>query len=264
MTAAAPADRSTASPSDAYRDRLQARRAAVARLARIDAAIGWMRLAVVVVAIAVAVAAFKGGQISGLWLLAPAAAFLVLIVVHDRFIHRGEQAARAVRLYEDGIARLEDRAPPGDGRSRRFSDERHPYAADLDLFGAGSLYERLSTARTTMGEETLAAWLKAPASPDEVRARQRAIAELAPRLDLKEDLAVMGTDLRAEVNPKTLAAWAAGPPLPLPRGIPGGLAGARAVTAVLGAAITAALVAGSPGAPARSRSPRGSCSAAPG
>jgi len=244
MTVAETVDRSTPTPSDVYLRRLQARRAAVGRLARIDAAIGWARLAVVITAIAIAVVAFKGGQISGLWLLAPVVAFLLLIVVHDRFIRRGEQAARAVRLYEDGLARIDDRAPPGDGRSRRFNDERHPYAADLDLFGAGSLFERLSTARTTMGEETLAAWLKTPAPPGEARARQQAIAELAPRLDLKEDLSVLGTDLRVEVNPKTLAAWAAGPPLPVPRGVPGGLAGARVVTALLGAAITAALLAG--------------------
>ena len=235
---------STASPFDDYAGRREARRAAVAGLARVDAAIGWIRLVVVVAAIAIAVVAFKGGQISGLWLLAPAVSFLVLVVVHDRFIHKGERAARAVRLYDEGLARLEDRAPPGDGRSRRFADEGHPYATDLDLFGAGSLYERLSTARTSMGEETLAAWLKAPAPAGEIRARQQAIAELAPRLDLKEDLAVMGTDLRAEVNPKTLAAWAAGPALPLPAGFPGSLAGTRAVSALLGAAITAALVAG--------------------
>src|SRR5205085_5312810 len=141
------------------------------------------------------------------------------MVFHDRVIRRRARAERAVRLYEEGIARIEDRAPPGDGHSRRFGDEAHPYAVDLDLFGEGSLFERLSTARTSMGEETLAAWLKAPAAPADVTLRQQAVVELAPRLDLKEDLAVMGMDLRADVNPKTLAAWAGGPHLPLPAGL---------------------------------------------
>ena len=54
---------------------------------------------------------------------------------------------------------------------------------------------------------------------------------------------MMGMDLSAEVNPKTLAAWAAGPPLPLPAGLPGGLGGARVVSALLGAALTATLLA---------------------
>ena len=45
----------------------------------------------------------------------------------------------------------------------------HPYARDLDLFGRASVFELLCTARTRAGEETLAQWLLAPASPDEVR-----------------------------------------------------------------------------------------------
>jgi hypothetical protein len=194
-------------------------------------------------AIAVAVLAFKADSVSALWVLAPVVAFVGLMVFHDRVIRRRAQAERAVRLYEEGIARIEDRAPPGDGRSRRFGDEAHPYAVDLDLFGEGGLFERLSTARTSMGEETLAAWLKVPALPDGVRDRQQAVVELGPRLDLKEDLAVMGMDLRADVNPKTLAAWAGGPQLPLPAGLPGGLGGARAVSALLGVALTATLLA---------------------
>ena len=229
-------------PAEVYVRRLEARRAVVAQWARMDAAIAWSRLAAAISAIVVGAVAFKVERISGLWTVVPVAAFLTLVVVHDSVIRKGVRALRGVRLYEDGLARVEDRAPPGDGRSRRFDDERHPYAADLDLFGTDSLYERLSTARTTMGEETLAAWLKAPAATEEVRARQLAIAELAPRLDLKEDMAVMGTDLRADVNPTTLAAWAAGPPLPL--AWPGGLAGARITSALLGASVTGALVAG--------------------
>jgi hypothetical protein len=94
-----------------------------------------------------------------------------------------------------------------------------------------------------MGEETFADWLKAPAAPAVVRSGQQAVAELGPRLDLKEDLAVMGMDVRAEVNPRTLAAWASGEPVALPRGVPLGLPGARIVTALLGAALAAATLA---------------------
>src|SRR5262249_52490087 len=54
----------------------------------------------------------------------------------------------------------------------RFLDPTHPYAADLDLFGPASLFELLSTARTYVGEETLANWLLAPASYEVVQARQ--------------------------------------------------------------------------------------------
>lgn len=157
----------------AYLRRLEARRAVVVRWARIDTTIAWSRLVAALASIVVGVVAFKAERISGLWTAVPVAAFLTLVVVHDRVIRKGTRALRAVRLYEDGLARVEDRAPPGDGRSRRFADEGHPYAGDLDLFGTGSLYEHLSTARTTMGEETLVAWLKAPAAAEEVRCHPR-------------------------------------------------------------------------------------------
>src|SRR5262245_29021344 len=211
------------SPLETYRDRQQARSATAARLARRDAAASWARLATFLVAGVVAVVAFKAQRVSGLWLLAPGLGFLTLVIAHDRIIRARRRAERAAQLYADGIARIEDRAPPGDGRSLRFADEGHPYAADLDLFGPSSLFERLSTARTSMGEETLAAWLRAPAAPDRVRARQAAVAELAPDLDLKEDLAVTGMDLRTEVRPLTLAAWASRAAEPMPAGVPFGM-----------------------------------------
>jgi hypothetical protein len=232
----------TNSPADDYRARRQARQGTDARLGRVDAVIAYSRLAAFVVIVVVAILGFKSRAFSGLWLLAPVAAFVALVVIHDRVIRARRRAEWAVRFYADGIARLEDRAPAGDGRSARFADEHHVYASDLDLFGVGSLYERLSTARTSMGEDTFADWLKRPAAPAVVRARQQAVAELAPRLDLKEDLAVKGLDLRLDVNPRSLTAWAAAPAV-AEANVPFGLAGARAVTAALGVAITAVVVA---------------------
>src|SRR5262249_37597999 len=76
----------------------------------------------------------------------------------------------------------------------RFLQEAHPNAVDLDLFGTGSLFELLCTARTRKGEETLAAWLLNPAPVEEVRARQEAVADLRPRLGLRADLALLGAE----------------------------------------------------------------------
>jgi hypothetical protein len=87
-----------------------------------------------------------------------------------------------------------------------------------------------------MGEETLAGWLQAPADPAVVRARQAAVQELTPRLDLREDLAVLGEDVAAIVRPDALAALATSsghPPTTRLR------AGALAVTAATLAAVAA-------------------------
>jgi hypothetical protein len=120
---------------------------------------------------------------------------------------------RAVAFYERGLARLENRWGGSGEQGLRFLDENHPYAVDLDLFGRESLFELLCSARTRAGEETLAAWLKAPAAPGEIRARQTAVLELRTRLDLREELAVLGTDVRAGVQPEALSGWAVGPTL---------------------------------------------------
>jgi hypothetical protein len=49
--------------------------------------------------------------------------------------------------------------------------------------------------------------LKTPADPSVVRVRQQAITELAPRTDLREDLAVLGEDARSGVRADALADW---------------------------------------------------------
>ncbi len=67
-----------------------------------------------------------------------------------------------------------------------FLPDNHSFASDLDLFGSGSLFELLCTARTSVGRGTLANWLLNPADCSEVKARQSAVAELRDRLDLRE------------------------------------------------------------------------------
>ena len=112
---------------------------------------------------------------------------------------------------KQGLARL-DNVWMGRGTSgMKFSDPGHPYARDLDIFGAGSLYERLCAARTPVGERTLADWLSAPAAPDVIRARQEAVAELRPLLDLREDLAILGEEAKAGVEPNLLTEWGTAP-----------------------------------------------------
>jgi DNA mismatch repair ATPase MutS len=89
----------------------------------------------------------------------------------------------------------------------RFLEEDHPYAADLDIFGEASLFERLCTARTRAGEDTLARWLLGPADAATIRARHEAIIELRPRLDLREDLELIGAEVREGIDPESLASW---------------------------------------------------------
>jgi hypothetical protein len=196
-----------------YDARLNARRATRDALTAADAQYANARLAAFFVAVLVLILAWRAG-VSLWWLLVPLTAFASLARSHARVLRAREMAARAIAFYERGLARLEDRWIGGGEPGDRFRDDDHPYANDLDLFGKGSLFELLSIARTRTGEATLAGWLKAPADPGEIDARQQAVAELAPELDLREQLALAGVDIDASVQTERLIEWAE---LPMPR-----------------------------------------------
>ena len=57
------------------------------------------------------------------------------------------------------------------------------------------------------GEEALAGWLLTPASIETIRHRHAAVAELRPALDLREDLELLGVEVRGGIDPTALAAW---------------------------------------------------------
>jgi len=199
------------SPADEYRLRLDARRALHAELSRRDRRHSDARLATFGLFVLLLVLGWAGAATYWL-LLVPVVAFGVLVQRHDRVIRARDAAARAITFYERGLARIEDRWPGTGEPGERFADDRHPYANDLDLFGRGSLFELLSIARTRSGEETLAGWLKAAATPEEIGERQHGVAELTPALDLREALSLAGTDVRAGVNGEAVLAWAEAPP----------------------------------------------------
>jgi len=151
--------------------------------------------------------------ISVFWVAAPLAAIVVLAVIHERVLKKRERCSRTVTYYERALARLENRWMGTGETGERFQNPSHSYARDLDLFGTGSLFELLCTARTQAGQETLANWLLAPAPPELVRGRHAAMEELRPRLDLRENLAVVAEDARSLEPSGSLAAWGEGEPL---------------------------------------------------
>ena len=200
-------------PHADYTRHLEARRVSLAEAIRRHVTFGNLRAVVFLAGLAASYAAFAWHMFSAWWLLAFAAAFFWAGAHLERAINTRDRLGRSVMFYERALARLNGRwAGTGGETGDRFQHDEHLYANDLDLFGEASLFELLSSARTRIGEDTLAAWMKAPAEPAIVRARQQAVVELAPRTDLREDLAVLGETLRTGVNAGALAVWGERPP----------------------------------------------------
>ena len=155
--------------------------------------------------------ACAAGRASPLWLIVPAGVFVALVLHHQRVRRLQALAQRAVAFYRAGLERLQGTGRGAGPAGDRFIDPRHVYGADLDMFGSHGLYPRLCTARTPMGEETLARWLLAPADLGTIRERHASILDLRSRLELREELAVLGAPAQITLNAATLAAWAEAP-----------------------------------------------------
>ena len=218
-----------ADPESTYRQRLGYWQGMVAGLDRRFNALSLGRGILFVAVLAIAWPALTRGRPSLWWALLPLAGFGLLAMLHERVARRRDRARAAALWYAQGLARLGGQWMGKGTAGERFRDPDHVYADDLDLFGSGSVFELLCTARTAAGEETLADWLRAPAPPDDIRARQDAVAELRGRLSLREDLAVLGAEVGGGLHREPLTRWGEAPQ----RSVPGWARPAAALLAVL-------------------------------
>lgn len=214
-------------PKSEYAKRLETLRQSESLLDRRHKSLGRVNLVTALAGLVVIVMALDSRSVSILWALVPGAALAISETFHSRALRALQQCRRGIAFYERGIARLDNRWIGSGEMGEHFIDQAHPYSRDLDIFGPGSLFELLCTARTGAGEKALAEWLLAPAPVEEILARHAAVSDLQTKLLLREDLAVLGDDVRSKLRPDVMSAWAEAGPLLKP-----GLA--RAAAFVLG------------------------------
>ncbi|MEM6734180.1 MAG: DNA mismatch repair protein MutS, partial [Myxococcota bacterium] len=178
-------------PEKTYRDALSARRSELEQLERGDVALANWRTAVFAVAVLLAIGSWGFAAWSAGWLGAPAFAFLVLVVRHDRLAREMKRTQRAIDYYARGLRRLSSEWHGEGIVENDIAPEEHPYAVDLDVFGIGSLFDLIATTRTPAGTQRLAEWLLVAGSREAILERQEAIAELRERTALREDLALL-------------------------------------------------------------------------
>jgi hypothetical protein len=184
-------------PAQEYRRRAEAARLQASQLEQRSKFIGNLRLIVFGVGILWAWAALSRHRYLPLWSMCiPIAAFVLLVLWHERVVVQQRLAEKTAAVYLRGLARIEDRWAGTGATGDAYRVPDHVFADDLDLFGRSSLFELLSTARTSLGESKLAGWLLAPSPQAEIVERQSAVRELAPNLDLREDLAIRGADIK--------------------------------------------------------------------
>ncbi len=207
-------DKTSKPPHDEYLDRMQSRNAVVSTLQLTDSRIATARGLVFLAGIVLTVLAVQEVCAPG-WILLPIFGFVALVVWHGRVLKRLAAARLAVEYYEIGLKRLDDDWIGTGATGDRYQDANHVYSGDLDLFGNGSLFQLLCRARTRLGEDTLADWLRSPADPEEIQQRQQSVKELGTELDLREELALLGAEVHDELDQNRLRAWSVEPPAPV-------------------------------------------------
>lgn len=174
------------------------------------------RLALFILAAAgIALGLWRPGFADQLWLvlgLAALACFMAAVVIHGGVSRKLKRAAELRAINGEALNRVERDWNNLAEAPEPISFDGFPLATDLDLLGKASLYHLISTANTPAGRTALARWLLEPAEPEEIKARQGAVAELGPQLEFRQELNFLGR-LLAKASPDTgpFLKWAEGP-----------------------------------------------------
>ncbi len=113
--------------------------------------------------------------------------FVWLVSKQSRFEKQRAYFTALKLVNENEIGSLTNRGNIYDNGSQ-FADDKHPYTADLDIFGKASLYNLTNRAATFPGKRVLAEWFAAPSNRETILKRQLAVKELAAKADWKLDV----------------------------------------------------------------------------
>ncbi len=176
----------------------------------------------------------QGSQLGGILGLISGCVFAFLVQHHGKVLAQEEHKRRFAIVNDHALKRTTSEWHGLPRAGANFAPADHTYSGDLDLFGVGSLYQRISVAHTRYGQRTLADWIAQPSEIAEIKQRQQAVLELSPNLEFRQELEAEGMALvekrRGEVmelsdgpNPARLLEWVEKP---------GKLAGQWVVTAL--------------------------------
>jgi DNA mismatch repair ATPase MutS len=116
--------------------------------------------------------------------------FLILMRFHTKLAWKRKLSQYLIDVNDNEIAYLKGETIPfSDGVE--FLDTNHSYAFDLDILGQNSLYQNLNRTATHIGKTTLADRLLTPLATRDIIPNQEAVAELANKLDWRQNLAAL-------------------------------------------------------------------------
>jgi len=202
---------SSNSPDAAYRGRIASLTSDEQALSRKDLWLSHIRVAAFLLAVVLFVVGWWAG-LGRLWWLPGAAAlfgFVALVTWHESLRRRLVRAGILRDINQQGLARRKRNWKGLREEPIEVPPQHLAVSTDLDLFGHASLYQLMNCCGTPIGRITLRNWLLEGADPAEIKVRQTAVAELAERRELREELTLEGR-LLAGASSEQFVDWAGG------------------------------------------------------
>lgn len=143
--------------------------------------------------------------------------FIVLMRFHSKLVFQKQIKQALLDINENEISYLERKKIPFEN-GQEFNDFHHPYAYDLDIFGAHSLFQNLNRTATFIGKKTLAKQLLTLLPNEEINRNHKAVKELSEKLNWRQDflaLAKISNDTKSSYE--TLLQWSKFDSAPLPK-----------------------------------------------
>lgn len=152
----------------------------------------------------VALSVYLGIQLNDFSVIA--VCFIILLLCFAWLVKRQSIYEQKRKYYTDlervnsnEIANMLDRSNLY-SNGAHYSNEKHFYTSDLDIFGNASLFSLINRTATSIGNNKLAAWLSAPANRETIISRQQSVQEIASKGQWKPELQTLllfanGTDI---------------------------------------------------------------------
>lgn len=198
----------TIKPELSYRQRISDLNIKLNTLLKRKQLLGWARFGVLAMAVLLIwLVSSYGIFVSAVIFFIGLAIFLFAVrkdLVNKEAISHHE---RLIAINEQELLYLQHKYTHQKDGSEFYKDE-HPYAGDLDIFGRASLYQYINRSHSQQGNQLLADWLRAPATPAIILSRQKAAQELMQQTNWRQELQAHGSSSTITVaTEKKMEEW---------------------------------------------------------
>ena len=196
------------SPRDVYLSREAEFSTSAGRLQKLSDRLSMARLAAFAGGLVLFAVLLSFSVIASIVTLAVALVLFAWLVI--KYETTEKRRKRYLHLAE--INRLELKCLEGDfsgfKSGEEYAERDHPYSYDLDIFGKTSLFQYMCRTTSKPASDRLAEYLNQPAALEDILLRQKAVAELQPLTEWRQELMTLGyMNAGAGNDPAPLMQW---------------------------------------------------------